>query len=101
MILRNGAGKRKQSKKSVNRYPWESWFRPGRTLKLRHGVDYQCLTHAMAGIIRNAASMGRHAVWVSVVIHDDMAGLTLTVLRKRSQRSKKSKRSERNGRCRR
>lgn len=74
------------------RYPWELWFRPGRTVELRHGVDYQCLTHAMAGIIRNAASMKRHAVYVSVLIHDDMMGLSLTVKGKRAY--------GRNGRCR-
>ncbi len=59
------------------KYPWDRWLKRKRKFKLKRGVDYDCMTHAMAVAVRKAAT--RHDVSVSVGIGEDY--LTVKVQR--------------------
>lgn len=60
----NGRGIDKPKKYS-RRYPWRTWF-AAREFRLTRGEDYDCLTHGMAGMIRNVARKLRIKVSLTV-----------------------------------
>jgi len=57
-----------RSKKSVARYPWERWFRRQR-FRLRPEIEYYCLPHSMAVLVRGAAK--RKGLCVRIDIQRD------------------------------
>lgn len=66
-------------KKFCRRYPWVRWFSQ-RKFRLIRGRDYDCFTHAMAQMVRNAAAPKRHNVRVSISVEGDGESLTVRVL---------------------
>ena len=54
------------NRKYGQRYPWEDWFSKG-SFSLTKGRDYECQTHGMAGMIRNAANRFGKSVQVKIV----------------------------------
>ena len=54
----------------VVRYPWDRWLRStGRETRLRRNKHYDCMSHVMAGQIRNAAS--KRGKKVSLTVTED------------------------------
>lgn len=56
------------ARKFGNRYPWRNWFGKKRMVLVR-GTHYHCLSHGMAGMVRNTAR--RYGVTVSVSVADN------------------------------
>lgn len=44
----------KKSQSTVVRYPWDKWLKRKR-FTLRRGEDFNCMTHCMSLLLRNAA----------------------------------------------
>lgn len=78
MTLSNGEGipvEMKTAKKYGKRYPWTTWFRRGR-FTLTRGIEFSCLTHGMAAMVRNVASRKR----LRISIQQDGTTIQVTVL---------------------
>lgn len=59
-----------KAKKFGRRYPWREWF-ARKTFFLIQGVHYDCMTHAMAQMVRNVAASATHRLRVSVNVWND------------------------------
>ena len=65
----------KTAKRFGRRYPWAKWFASG-CFVLRRGIDFDCMPHGMAQMIRNVASM--RGLRVSVRIEEDAIHVRVT-----------------------
>lgn len=73
-------------KKFCRRYPWQRLF-ARRSFRLVRGRDYDCLTHAMAQMVRNAAAPRRHNVKVNIRVDED-GGAILVVVSSRKNKGR-------------